>query len=142
MFALMLGSSLLIAGWGYGAGRSSAELWAGSLGLGFGLNSYVVAITLPSEARVELTPLRLLVLNLGGTAGEMIVPFLLGHAFESHRYGALGASLVALTAGITNSSRQERSRAGRALEALDRPLQELMVALECSRQRREKRKHH
>ena len=81
---LMLVSAALIAdfamgkvpggGGGLGGGglpSGSALLWLGTLGLGFGCSSSLpCAITLPSEARVELTPVRLLALNLSGSAGE------------------------------------------------------------------------
>ena len=72
-------------------------LWAGTLGLGAGCSSSLpCAITLPAEARVTLSPVRLLVLNLCGSAGEMLMPFLIGAAFERGRYGALGVSLISL----------------------------------------------
>ncbi len=79
---------------------SSAQLWAGATCLGFGCSTYVVAITLPSEARVELTPTRLLVLNLAGSAGEMLPPFLVGLCFERKLFGALGLLSSVLTAAI------------------------------------------
>ena len=101
--AIMLVGSLLIAGWRrYSVllGGGSAALWAGALALGFGCSSYVVAITLPSEACVELSPGRLLLLNLAGAAGEMLMPFALGLAFARGWYGAVDLSLVTLTAAI------------------------------------------
>ena len=47
---------------------------------------------------MHLTPTRLLVLNLAGSAGEMVPPFLVGAAFERGSYGIFGMCLVALSA--------------------------------------------
>ena len=76
---LMLLSSTLISEFAGGHSRRhpilwhpSALLWCGTLGLGFGCSSSLpCAITLPSEARVELTPLRLLCLNLSGSVAAV-----------------------------------------------------------------------
>ena len=79
----------------------SSLLWVGTLGLGLGCSSSLpCAITLPSEARVELTPLRLLCLNLSGSAGEMLLPYIIGLAFERGRYATLGLTLVGLEAVV------------------------------------------
>ena len=47
---------------------------------------------------MQLSPVRLLILNLSGSAGEMLMPFLIGFAFERGRYGALGGALISLCA--------------------------------------------
>ena len=84
---LMLVSAALIADFSVGrlqhedraASGGSSLLWVGTLGLGFGCSSSLpCAITLPSEAKVELTPDRLLALNLSGSAGEMLLPYVIG----------------------------------------------------------------
>ena len=100
---LMLLSSALISEFYGGRKRGvllwnpSALLWCGTLGLGFGCSSSLpCAITLPSEAGVELTPTRLLILNLAGSAGEMLLPYIVGLAFDHGAYWALGAGLVGL----------------------------------------------
>ena len=105
---LMLLSSMLIAQFGRSkrhgrhpllAIEPASLLWCGTLGLGFGCSSSLpCAITLPAEARVELTPFRLLALNLAGSAGEMLMPFLIGQVFERGEYHHLGTALVVLEA--------------------------------------------
>ena len=114
---LMLLSSTLITDFGrssngtmaYNRGRSrhlvafspTATLWCGTLGLGFGCSSSLpCAITLPAEARVELTPMRLLCLNLSGSAGEMLLPYIIGLFFEAGQHWILGSVLVGLSALI------------------------------------------
>ena len=113
---LMLLSSTLIADFGRSSGGTmafnrrsrhlvafspTATLWCGTLGLGFGCSSSLpCAITLPAEARVELTPMRLLVLNLSGSAGEMLLPYLIGLFFEGGQHWVLGTVLVGLNAVI------------------------------------------
>ena len=84
---------------------SSILLWVGTLGLGFGCSSSLpCAITLPSEAKVELTPYRLLALNLSGSAGEMFFPYLIGLFFERRRFASLGVVLVLLEAAVVFST--------------------------------------
>lgn len=88
-------SNKLGAGVDAGLAHRSMQLWLGTVGLGFGCSSSLpCAITLPAEAKVELTPGRLLLLNLAGSAGEMLLPFLIGLAFEQRDYSALGTALV------------------------------------------------
>ena len=83
----------------------SSLLWGGTLALGFGCSSSLpCAITLPSEAHVELTPVRMLLLNLAMSAGEMVMPFVIGLAFERAHYHALGTSLVLLETAVTAST--------------------------------------
>ena len=85
----------------WAARPSALLLWVGTLGLGLGCSSSLpCAITLPAEAHVQLTPVRLLVLNLAGSAGEMLLPYTIGACFERARYGALGVSLLALEATV------------------------------------------
>lgn len=73
------------------------QLWAGALIMALGFaSSLPCAITMPSEAGVLVTPGRLLAMNLAGSAGESLVPFLFGAAFERGWDGAFGASLAAL----------------------------------------------
>ena len=68
------------------ATSGSGILWLGTLALGLGCSSSLpCAITLPAEAQVELTAVRLLILNLSGSAGEMLLPFVLGLFFERGR---------------------------------------------------------
>jgi hypothetical protein len=110
---LALGPS---TGHGWGGAHGSRELWVGTCMLGFSCMSYVVAITLPSEAQVELTPTRLLVLNLAGSAGEMAVPFFVGIAFEAGKYRVFGLCLIALSSLLcicTLASWHTASRTGR-----------------------------
>lgn len=112
--ALMLVSALLIADFGRSevlsppSGpqlRSSLQLWIGSIGLGFGCSSSLpCAITLPAEAKVELTPVRLLVLNLAGSAGETLLPYLIGLAFEQRRYTVLGTAVVLMELVVTGGT--------------------------------------
>ena len=72
-------------------------LWAGTIGVAIGFASSIpCAYTLPTEARVRSTPATVLALNLGGTAGELCLPFLVGLAFERGRYRGFAQGLVAL----------------------------------------------
>lgn len=71
-----------------------AVLWIGTIGISIG---YAPAIpcsySLPAEASVQSTPLRVLSLNLGGSAGETAVPVLLGLVFEAGA-GAFGMTIL------------------------------------------------
>lgn len=79
------------------AGPPRWELWAGSIGIGLGCAAiYPIALTLPSEAHVDLTPVRLLSLTLASSAGEMLLPFVMGIAFEHGRYADLPTSCLVL----------------------------------------------
>ena len=63
------------------------QLWAGALIMAAGFaSSLPCAITMPSEAGVVITPGRLLAMNLAGSAGESLMPFLFGAAFERGWY--------------------------------------------------------
>ena len=74
-----------------------SQLWAGALIMALGFaSSLPCAITMPSEAGVLVTPGRLLAMNLAGSAGESLMPFLFGAAFERGWDGAFGASLATL----------------------------------------------
>ena len=88
--SLMLLAALFFIRFASPVGQSSAPtLWTGTLLLALGFaSSLPCALTLPTEARVEITPARLLALNLAGSAGEMLCPFLLGIAFERGQYSA------------------------------------------------------
>lgn len=66
---------------GVAASASSPEwlLWAGTAGLALGFASSIpCSYSLPAEAHIPSTPLRVLTLNLGGSAGEMVMPFVIG----------------------------------------------------------------
>ena len=72
-------------------------LWVGVIMMALGFaSSLPCAITLPAEAGVEITPPRLLAMNLAGSAGEMLVPYLMGAAFERGWDGAFGTTLALL----------------------------------------------
>lgn len=78
---------------------SSAQwlLWAGALTMAVGFaSSLPCAITLPAEAGVRITPPRLLAMSLAGSAGEMLVPFLLGTAFDRGMYDAFAVTFAIL----------------------------------------------
>ena len=103
--ALMLLSSLLFTAFSSANSRGHeprvAMLWSATLVLAIGFSSSLpCAWTLPAEANVQLTPVRLLAINLAGSAGEMAVPFLLGVAFERSHYGALGCGVAGLNIAI------------------------------------------
>jgi hypothetical protein len=94
---VMLLSSGLLADYGLDPAAGPLRLWIGTLGIGFGCSMcFPCCLVLPSEAAVELTPVRLFVLNASASAGELLLPFLVGQAFERNRYAALGVALVGL----------------------------------------------
>ena len=141
--ALMLLSALLIADFGrralvatLGGARNSLQLWVGTVGLGFGCSSSLpCAITLPAEAKVELTPLRLLVLNLAGSAGETLLPFLIGLAFEQRRYSVLGSALVLMELFVVSCTaaawRAARMRAAVHAAAYATPFEQATFPNSC-----------
>lgn len=95
--SLMLIAALFFARFSSAAAPSVGTLWSGTLLLALGFaSSLPCALTLPTEARVEITPARLLALNLAGSAGEMLCPYALGLAFERGQYWALGYGAGAL----------------------------------------------
>ena len=92
------------------------QLWAGALTMAIGFaSSLPCAITLPAEAGVPITPSRLLTMNLAGSLGETLMPFLLGIIFQSGRYRAFGATLVALNVVILGATAVARRAAPRSL---------------------------
>ena len=71
---------------------------------------------------MELSPGRLLALNLAGSAGEILGPFVIGLAFERAWYGALGYCLIALASVLVACTLGAWHVAARA--RLDDPLLE------------------
>ena len=98
----MLGSGVALIAFVIGASRrggvgSVPLLWAATLLMAIGFaSSLPCAITLPSEVGVHVSPQRLLMMNLAGSAGECFAPFLLGAAFERGHYSALGGGVATL----------------------------------------------
>eukprot|EP00316_Scyphosphaera_apsteinii_P011899 CAMPEP_0119339256 /NCGR_PEP_ID=MMETSP1333-20130426/97897_1 /TAXON_ID=418940 /ORGANISM="Scyphosphaera apsteinii, Strain RCC1455" /LENGTH=440 /DNA_ID=CAMNT_0007350749 /DNA_START=226 /DNA_END=1548 /DNA_ORIENTATION=+ len=87
------------------SGGQTWQLWVGAIGLGLGFaSSLPCAITLPSEAHVTVTPSRLFAMNLGGSAGEMFLPFLFGAAFDQGWYAVFGPSLVAMQVTVLSAT--------------------------------------
>lgn len=87
------------------ADTRAAQLLAGALIMALGFaSSLPCAITMPSEAGVLVTPGRLLAMNLAGSAGESLMPFLFGAAFERGWDGAFGASLVMLNVAMLTAT--------------------------------------
>jgi len=88
---LMLASSALFVVYAAGGGRATWMLWVGSVGMGLGIASaFPSAMVLPEEAQVTLTPNVLMALSLMGSRGEMTGPAVLGHAFATSWWNALG----------------------------------------------------
>ena len=72
-------------------------LWMGTMGLALGFASSIpCSYTVPAEAGVPSTPSRVLSLNLGGSAGEMLLPLLLGMAFQRGAFASFGLFLMGL----------------------------------------------
>lgn len=98
-----------------------ALLWAGTLVLAAGFASSIpLCYTLPAEAKIPSTPGRVLAMNLGGSGGEMVLPFLLGLAFERKAFGAFGASLLALPAVVLVATGLAWATATRGLKGDER----------------------
>lgn len=88
------------------------QLWAGALIMATGFaSSLPCAITMPSEAGVVITPGRLLAMNLAGSAGESLMPFLFGAAFERGWYGAFGITLGTLNVVVLAATALARATA-------------------------------
>mmetsp|Transcript_28552 Transcript_28552/g.91454 ORF Transcript_28552/g.91454 Transcript_28552/m.91454 type:complete len:193 (+) Transcript_28552:3-581(+) len=88
------------------------QLWIGSVGLALGFaSSLPCAITLPTEAGVRITPGRLLAMNLAGSAGELIMPFAIGAAFQRGWFDAFGATLIALNIAVLCATGVAQNRA-------------------------------
>lgn len=121
--SLMLLSSLCFVAFAQLESHHVSQLWAGALIMAAGFaSSLPCAITMPSEAGVVITPGRLLAMNLAGSAGESLMPFLFGAAFERGWYGAFGITLGALNVVVLAATALARATAlapGRPVEQLD-----------------------
>ena len=121
----MLLSSLCFIGFAqFDESRHVWQLWAGALIMAAGFaSSLPCAITMPSEAGVVITPGRLLAMNLAGSAGESLMPFIFGAFFERGYYGAFGTLLCALNVVVLTATFLARATAlapgGLPVEQLD-----------------------
>lgn len=112
--ALMLLSSLCFVAFAELTSHQEWQLWAGALIMAAGFaSSLPCAITMPSEAGVVITPGRLLAMNLAGSAGESIMPFIFGAAFERGWYGAFGITLGLLNLAVLSATALARAVAQR-----------------------------
>jgi hypothetical protein len=101
--AVMLGAGVAFAA--YRPGSRALQLWAATVCLGLGCASALpCALTMPAECDVPLTPMILMALNLAGTIGEMVAPFVIGLALQAGVYRALGLSIVAMMAALLTAT--------------------------------------
>ena len=115
---MMLAGALYVD---YVARHGTWQLWLATFLLGLGCSSSLpCALTMPMEAQILLTPSVLMCLNLAGTVGEMVAPFLVGLALQQGVYRSLGLGVVGMMVVMGGASSLAWSTSRRVAPATPR----------------------
>jgi FHS family Na+ dependent glucose MFS transporter 1 len=83
--------------------KSSLILWIGSILYGLSIASIYPSVIAFTEKYVSITGKRMSILAAGGSAGDALIPLLIGYSMNSKYIGSIGFILISLTVIILAS---------------------------------------